>query len=300
MEEKLVITRRYILPEINKKMGLEGCVELSDDIIKHIIETYTLESGVRKLKEVIFDLYGEINVELIRCDNIEEQEFPIVVNAENLETKYLSKYDKIQEKKIHVNNTAGVINGLWANSLGRGGIIPIQAVLYPTSTFLDFRLTGMQGDVMKESMNVAKSVAWSLLSEEERKSCLDRMEKTKEQGIHVHCPDGATPKDGPSAGGAITTAIYSLLSGRPILHNTAMTGEINLQGKITEIGGLEQKILGGIRAGVKKFLYPLGNKKDFDKIMKKYSDKTYVTDGIEYVAVSDINEVFVHLLAPST
>lgn len=298
MEEKLVITRRYVLPEINKKMGLEGCVELSDEIIQHIIETYTLESGVRKLKEVMFDLHGEINVELIRCDN-SEMNLPIVVTVENLESKYLSKYDRIVEKKIHLKNAVGVINGLWANSLGSGGIIPIQAVLFPTSTFLDLRLTGMQGDVMKESMNVAKTVAWGLLTDAERKSCLDNMEKTKEQGLHIHCPDGATPKDGPSAGGAITTAIYSLLSGRPILRNTAMTGEINLQGKITEIGGLEQKILGGIRAGVRKFLYPAGNQKDFDKIMKKYADKSYVMEGVEYVAVADINDVFEHLLVPN-
>ena len=298
MEEKLVITRRYVLPEINKKMGLEGCVEISDEIIQYIVETYTLESGVRKLKEVIFDLHGEINVELIRCEDT-TRDLPIVITVENLETKYLSKYDKILEKKIHTNNTVGVINGLWANSLGRGGIIPVQAVWFPTSTFLDLRLTGMQGDVMKESMNVAKSVAWGLLTDEQRRGCLEKMEKTKEQGLHIHCPDGATPKDGPSAGGAITTAIYSLLSGRPILCNTAMTGEINLQGKITEIGGLEQKILGGLRAGVSKFLYPTGNQKDFDKIMKKYADKAYVVEGAEYVAVSDINEVFEHLLVPT-
>jgi ATP-dependent Lon protease len=123
---------------------------------------------------------------------------------------------------------------------------------------------------------------------------IERFEKTKEQGIHVHCPDGATPKDGPSAGAAITTAIYSLLSGRPIRHNAAMTGEINLQGKITEIGGLEQKILGGIRAGVTKFLYPVANQPDFEKIQQKYGEGSKL-QGIEFVSVSDISEVFVHL-----
>ena len=142
---------------------------------------------------------------------------------------------------------------------------------------------------MKESMNVAKSVAWRLLDDEKRTELMARFEKTKEQGIHVHCPDGATPKDGPSAGGAITTAIYSLLSGKPIKRDVAMTGEINLQGKITEIGGLEQKILGGIRAGVSKFLYPLANQSDFDKFMEKYR-----ITGIEFVPVSDISEAFSH------
>jgi ATP-dependent Lon protease len=294
LDEKLVITRKYILPEINRKMGLEGCVELSDEVISYIIETYTLESGVRKLKEVIFDLYGEINIELLRCENVQSTELPIKVTVESLDKKYLSKYDKMREKTIHDAPEVGVINGLWANSLGRGGIIPIQAVHFPTSTFLELRLTGMQGDVMKESMNVAKSLAWSLLTESERRSCLERFEKTKEQGIHIHCPDGATPKDGPSAGAAITSVIYSLLSGKLIPNDTAMTGEINLQGKVTEIGGLEQKILGGIRAGVKRFFYPSQNEREFKKCAQKYKENG-VLNGIEFIAVSDIEEVFSQL-----
>jgi ATP-dependent Lon protease len=200
----------------------------------------------------------------------------------------------MREKTIHDAPEVGVINGLWANSLGRGGIIPIQVVHFPTSTFLDLRLTGMQGDVMKESMNVAKSLAWSLLTESERVACLERFEKTKEQGIHIHCPDGATPKDGPSAGAAITSAIYSLLSGKLIPNDTAMTGEINLQGKVTEIGGLEQKILGGIRAGVKRFFYPSQNEMDFKKCAQKYKENG-VLNGIEFIAVSDIEEVFSQL-----
>jgi endopeptidase La len=290
-EEKLVITRKYILPEITKKMGLEDCVEIADEVIEYIIETYTLESGVRKLKEVIFDLYGEINIELLRCDNASVVEFPIEITIDLLTTKYLAKYDKIREKTIHDRAQIGVINGLWANSLGRGGIIPIQAVYFPTTTFLDLKLTGMQGDVMKESMNVAKSLAWSLLTDLERVSCLEKFERTKEQGIHIHCPDGATPKDGPSAGAAITSVIYSLLSGKTIRHDVAMTGEINLQGKVTEIGGLEQKILGGIRAGVKTFLYPSENTRDFEKLLKK-CETNRALEGIEFIAVSDIEDVF--------
>jgi endopeptidase La len=291
LQEKLVITRKYVLPEINQKMGLENCVELSDSVIEHIVESYTYESGVRKLKEVIFDLYGEINVDLLRCENVDEV-LPIVIKEDMLGTKYLSKYDKMVEKKIHERATVGVINGLWANSLGGGGIIPIQVVFYPTSTFLELRLTGMQGDVMKESMNVAKSLAWSLLNDSERAACLERFEKTKEQGIHIHCPDGATPKDGPSAGAAITAAIYSLLSGKPIKHDIAMTGEINLQGYITEIGGLEHKIFGGTKAGINAFLFPVSNQRDFDKLNKKpfINGKTFHT-------VSHISEVFPKIFA---
>jgi ATP-dependent Lon protease len=291
IKEKLVITRKYILPEIDKKMGIGGCIELSDDIISHIIETYTLESGVRKLKEVIFDLYGEINIELLKCENVDTIQLPIQITVELLETKYLEKYDKMRETKIHKTDQVGIVNGLWANSLGRGGIIPIQGMFFPTSTFLDLRLTGMQGDVMKESMNVAKSLAWNLLTESERKKCLEKFEQTKEQGIHIHCPDGATPKDGPSAGAAITSVIYSILSGKPIKHDIALTGEINLQGKVTEIGGLEQKIIGGIRAGVKSFLYPSSNSPEFTKFMQKYNS-THILEGIQFKSVSDITEVF--------
>jgi endopeptidase La len=292
--EKLVIARKYILPEINKKMGLEGCVELSDEIIEYIIETYTLESGVRKLKEVIFDLYGEINIELLRCENPASVILPIHITVDNLDEHYLSKYDKIRDKLIHDKPQIGIINGLWANSLGRGGIIPIQAMYFPTTTFLDLRLTGMQGDVMKESMNVAKSLAWNILSSEEKTQCLARFVTTKEQGIHIHCPDGATPKDGPSAGAAITAVIYSILSGKSIRNDVAITGEINLQGKITEIGGLEQKILGGIRAGVKRFLYPSSNARDFEKIAQKYGNSR-ILESIEFVPVSEIEEVFSQL-----
>lgn len=290
-DEKLVITRKYILPEINRKMGFDECIELSDEIITHIIETYTLESGVRKLKEVIFDLFGEVNIELLRCDSENSTTLPISITIDSLENKYLAKYDKIREKKIHATDRVGVINGLWANSYGKGGIIPIQAAYFPTSTFLELRLTGMQGDVMKESMNVAKNLAWDLLNESEKTACLEKFEKTKEQGIHIHCPDGATPKDGPSAGGAITSVIYSLLSSKPIKHNIAMTGEINLQGDITEIGGLEQKILGGVRAGVKTFLYPNANEPEFNQFMKKYGTKKSLEE-IRFVQVSEINEVF--------
>jgi ATP-dependent Lon protease len=291
VDEKLVITRKYILPEINRKMGFDNCIELSDEVITHIIETYTLESGVRKLKEVIFDLYGEVNIELLRCDGSISKMLPLSITIDSLESKYLSKYDKIREKKIHTKDAVGVINGLWANAYGKGGIIPIQAAFFPTSTFLDLRLTGMQGDVMKESMNVAKNLAWDLLTESEKTACLEKFEKTKEQGIHIHCPDGATPKDGPSAGGAITSVIYSLLSGKPIKNNIAMTGEINLQGDITEIGGLEQKILGGVRAGVKTFLYPLANEPEFTQFMKKYGTKKSL-ENIQFIKVSEITEVF--------
>jgi ATP-dependent Lon protease len=293
LEEKLVVVRKYMIPEIERKMGLDNCIVLSDEVIEYIIETYTLESGVRKLKEIVFDLYGEINVRLLKCDDAMNVALPLCITVDELQHTYLSKYTKITEKKIHSVPEIGVINGLWANALGRGGIIPIQAMFFPTATFLDLKLTGMQGDVMKESMNVAKTLAWKLLSTAEQEAIVLSAEKTKCQGIHVHCPEGAVSKDGPSAGAAITLAIYSLLSKRPILNPVAMTGEINLQGQVTEIGGLEHKILGGRKAGIRKFLYPESNQRDFDKFWKKMGDKPYISD-IEFIPVSRIEDTFAH------
>ena len=158
LDDKRVIVNDYILPEINTKMGFDNVVNMTNEMIEYIIDSYTLEPGVRKLKEILFDLYGEINLEILKSDN-SNQEMPIQITKENIDKKYLKRYHKVNAKKIHKESETGVINGLWANSLGQGGIIPIQTLFYPCSTFLDLRLTGLQGDVMKESMNVAKTLA---------------------------------------------------------------------------------------------------------------------------------------------
>ena len=289
LDDKMVIVRKYILPDINKKMGFDETVEMSDVVVEYIINCYTCEPGVRKLKEIIFDLYGEINLELIKSTNKTEITIPIVMTIDNLENKYLTKYQKISEKKIYKEPRIGIINGLWANALGMGGIIPIQTSFYPSSVFLDLQLTGLQGDVMKESMNVAKTLAWSLTSDSIKKDLLQYFESTKCQGLHIHCPDGSISKDGPSAGAAITTAIYSLLNKKLIMNDVAITGEINLSGEITAIGGLDVKISNGIRAGVKTFLYPQENHRDFSKWQQKCATPH---PGIKFVAISTITQVF--------
>jgi hypothetical protein len=294
LDEKIVIVKRYILPEINRKMGFMDAIVLTDEIIEYIIETYTLEPGIRKLKEIIFDLFGEINMEILKCADSTAISMPLVVTVEDLTNKYLSKYDKMNDKLIHKTPEMGVINGLWASIYGRGGIIPIQTMFYPTSSFLDLRLTGLQGDVMKESMNVAKSLAWNLLDLETKKAWMKTFEETKCQGLHIHCPEGAVSKDGPSAGAAITLAIYSLFTKRPIRNTVAITGEINLQGFITEIGGLDCKIAGGMKAGVTTFLYPEKNKEDYEKFMKKNKDKKNM-DQIKFVSVSHISDTLEHV-----
>jgi ATP-dependent Lon protease len=294
VDDKIVIVNKFILPEINGKMGFKDIVEISTEVIEFIVENYTLEPGVRKLKEILFDLYGEINIEILKCKELDT--LPIVITPELLETKYLINYHKIQEKHIHENNEIGVINGLWANALGKGGIIPIQGLFFPSSTFLDLKLTGLKGAVMKESMNVAKTLAWSLTPLEMKKEWLKYFEETKCQGLHIHCPEGAVSKDGPSAGTAITIAIYSLFNKKPIINTIAMTGEINLQGYVTAIGGLDLKILGGIQAGVTKFLYPESNQRDFQKFIDVHGKKKCL-ENIEFVEVGHINNVFEHVFA---
>ena len=288
LDDKMVVVKKYILPEINKKMGFDNIVEISDKMIEYIIEKYTMEPGVRKLKELLFDLFGEINLDILQNATDGEIELPIIITEDNLENKYLTKYNKIIERSIHKAPEVGMINGLWANSLGRGGVIPIQTLLYPSSSFLELRLTGLQGDVMKESMNVAKTLAWNLTPNDIKTELLTKFNETKCQGLHIHCPDGAISKDGPSAGAAITAAIYSIFNNKHIHNDLAITGEINLQGEVTAIGGLDIKLSGGIRAGIKTFLYPESNHRDF----LEWKKNRKVPDGIMFHKVSNIQEVF--------
>ena len=287
LDDKIIITKDYLLPEIYKNVGLNNLISIDDSLIKHIILTYTNESGVRKLKEILFEIIGEINLSILKDE--ENYEIPINITITLIE-KILREKHKIKKVKINDESKVGVINGLWANSLGNGGILHIETAFYATNTFFDFKLTGMQGDVMKESMNVAKTLAWSLLEKETQTKLLENFESSKSQGIHIHVPEGATPKDGPSAGTAITIAIYSLLTNRKIKNNIAITGEICLQGRVTAIGGLDLKIIGGIAAGVDTFLFPKENKKDFELFLEKHG-KTDKINNIKFIQIDDINEV---------
>jgi endopeptidase La len=289
LEDKLVIAHKYLLPEINKNIGLLDIIEFDDDILKYIIETYTYEPGVRKLKEILFEIISEINLSILQNKN-KYNTLPIIITKDDVKDYYLKERQQVRHKTIHDNSEIGIINGLWANALGKGGIIPIECTHYPAANFMDFRLTGMQGDVMKESMNVAKTLAWKITSENKKKRFLISIEKNKMQGIHIHCPEGATPKDGPSAGTAITIAIFSLLNNKKIKNTIAITGEITLQGKITAIGGLKLKILGGIKSGIKEFIFPEENDNDFIKFMEKYGEKEYVKNII-FHKVKNISEV---------
>mgnify|MGYP006075688117 FL=1 len=286
-KNKLVVAKKHLLPEINKNMGTEHVIHFEDEVLQHIINTYTREPGVRKLKELLFEIVGEIN--LCRLSNHNMEEMPITITKEDIDVIYLKDRKHIKPTLVHKENLAGLITGLWANSMGQGGVLPIEVSLYPCSSFLNLKLTGMQGDVMKESMNVAKTLAWSMLTAAEMDKLQKKMTRTKYQGLHIHVPEGGTPKDGPSAGTAITTAIYSAFTGKKIRSDIAITGEICLQKKITAIGGLDLKIEGGIRAGVKHFIFPKENIEDYEDFIKKYTGNI---EGITFSPMGHIEDVF--------
>ena len=287
LEDKITIVKTYILPELYDKFNIYH-LSFSDEVITHIIDTYTNEPGVRKLKEILFEIISEINLEILNKN--ENLKNPYIITKNLIKEVYLKDKIKMIHKTIHKKPTIGIINGLWANSMGMGGIIPIETSFFPSNTFLDFKLTGLQGDVMKESMNVAKTLAWKLTDKKNQLSLIKTFKSTKLQGIHIHCPEGAVPKDGPSAGTAITTCMYSLFNKLKIKNNIAITGEIDLHGNVTQIGGLDLKILGGIKAGVNTFIYPTTNQDDFDKFMDKQKN-TDIFIGIKFISVSNIEEV---------
>lgn len=288
VQDKLIICKDHMLPEIYDKMGQCDNIVFSEEVLKFIIEKYTYESGVRKLKEILYEIVGEVNLTILKNEK-NSYSLPINITIDDVKQKYLKKRHYLREPSIHPQSSVGIITGLWANAMGKGGIIPIQSSFILSSNLLDLKLTGMQGDVMKESMNVAKTLAWSLTDDDIKEELIQKFEKTKTQGIHIHCPEGAVPKDGPSAGTAITVTLYSLLNNKKIKNTIAITGEINLQGRVTAIGGLDLKILGGLRAGVKTFLFPKDNEKDYHDFLEKYSENVNI-DGIGFHTIETIDE----------
>ena len=288
--EKLVICKKFIIPEICSQLGYNpDDVDISDKKLDVIISEYTLEAGVRKLKEKLFEIFRMNHLDLIENKSDNKN----ISNNKNISSKkeitldfindIFSDYPKITYKKIKSSNMIGCINGLYASGLGIGGITPIQTKQIFSKENLSIGITGSVEKVMEESVKVAKTVAWNLLTREEQDDVIKGWDS---RGIHVHFPDGSTPKDGPSAGTAITCSIYSLLTNKPIKNDIAITGEIDLDGNVTIIGGLDAKLNGAKRAGIKTVLVPKENHRELEIVKKNNPDlidKNFKVFKIEHV-----------------
>jgi ATP-dependent Lon protease len=287
LPEKLTIINDYMLPDICKEIGFNtNEIIIPNDLIKNLIETYTNEAGVRKIKEKIVEIIRDIN--LNRFHNNEFQ-LPYLVKEDYIK-KLLENQPKIRVKKISKEPVVGIVNGLYASSGGGvGGITMIQAIKFPSEKMLDLHITGQAGDVMKESIQYAMKNAYGLLSVEEQDKILEESRNKKSFAIHIHCPDGATPKDGPSAGLAFTLAIYSLLSGKKIRNDVCMTGEIDLIGNAGIIGGLQAKLNGGKKAGCELALIPEDNMEDLDIIRREGNSPE--DDKFKVIPVKNIQEI---------
>jgi ATP-dependent Lon protease len=293
LEDKIVICKKHLLPDIYKNIGLEDMIEISDDTLKFIIEEYTLEPGVRKLKEKLFEIIGEINLDILK-KNMIVNEIPIKIMIDDIKNKYFKDKREIKVQKIHTENVNFIINGMYANSLNQGGILPFQACFVPAQYFLEIILTGNQKDVMREGMILSKNLAWNLTTYKKQRELIKKYNDVKNNcvyGININAVGLSIPKDGPSASSTICVLIYALLNDYKIKHYLAMTGEVSLDGKITEIGGLEYKILGSIKNGVREIIYPSENNRDFEKFYCKYKDKE-ILKNITFHSVNTIQEVF--------
>jgi len=301
INDKVVIAKKHLIPSIKKELMYKDCNYMFDDaVIRDIINQYTFEGGIRRLKELLTDIMMEINLRKLTGQKIGgiDPSNDMVITKSIIRDDIFKDKHFVQHTMVSETNQIGLVNGLWANSWGVGGLIPIEAHIIPTPSKFDLVLTGMQGDVMKESMNVAKTIVWRLLPKARKKQLLRDWKKNGATGAHIHIPDGSTRKEGPSAGAACATSLFSLLTETLVDQSYAMTGEINSKGDITAIGGLEEKTFGAITAGVKTILYPKENQRDCDKIKEKFpelfdkSSKTY----IEMIPVSRIEEILDRVL----
>ena len=295
LEDKIVICNKHILPEIYKNIGLQDIIDIPEGVLKFIIDEYTQEAGVRKLKDILFEIIGEINIEFLK--NTTSISLPIVISIEDIKTKYLKDKREQIVRKVFTTSKIGFVNGMYATTLGNGGTLPIHAKLFPSDKFLDLKLTGLQQEVMKESMHVALTVAWNLTDESVQQQLRDKYDNQYKCGINIHTGDGAVQKDGPSAGCAITCAIYSLLNNIPLKAEFGITGEIQMSGEVTAIGGLSYKILGSIKSNVKHFIYPKENQKDFDEFIQKYKELDEIKN-VHFYPVEHVNEALQLLLDP--
>ena len=270
-DEKSEIAKKYLIPKQIKDSGLkEGEWKIDDQSIKTIIRNYTRESGVRGLEREISKLTRKAVKEIVTKKNVS-------VSIEDKKVEDYLGIKKFKYGEIEQDDKVGVVTGLAWTEVG-GEILSIETLVMPGKGKLE--LTGKLGDVMKESMRAAKSFV--------RSRCLEfgiippTFEK---KDIHIHVPEGATPKDGPSAGIGMVTAIVSALTGVPVKKDVAMTGEVTLSGRVLPIGGLKEKLLAALRGGIKTAIIPEENEKD----LKEIPDN--VKKGLTIIPVKHVEEV---------
>ena len=289
--EKIHVVQNYSWPEILDVVGYKPSdMIISKDVVKYIIQNYTNEAGVRKLREKLFEIIREINLKKITDDNIK---LPYEVTEEFVKELFSDK-PKVQLKRIAKEPQVGFVNGLYATVMGTGGLTIVECVKTPSDRKLALELTGQQGDVMKESMMCAKTLAWNLIPKSVKKEINEEYETYGNFGLHIHCPEAATPKDGPSAGITITTAIVSRLCNVKVKNDIAMTGEIDLHGNVHPIGGLEAKLEGAKRAGVRLCLIPKDNEEDYEKIIRRRRNSmggSPITNGGELPEVKIVSNI---------
>ena len=292
--QKLHIVNNYMLPSILKDLGISDQITIPESVLLNIINNYTNEGGVRKLKKHLYELCRELNVLNLTRNKIcnKHIEFPYELTTQVFNVIFEDKYKFIPEL-IHQKDHIGMVNGLWANSLGNGGVLPIESTMIPSKTCMEIKATGSLEKVIKESIEVALSVAWNYIPVEKQNEWMERWKQYPES-FHIHCPDGAVSKDGPSAGAAMGLTFYSRLMGKKVNHRIAMTGEMNLRGEVTKIGGLEEKLTGAKRAGAILVLIPKENEEDLVLINKRNSN--LLSDNFTVVPINHFSQVLEYSL----
>jgi ATP-dependent Lon protease len=275
-DEKIEIARRHLMPKILSEHGLQAKeFTLDDDALKTIIRRYTREAGVRNLEREVATLARKSVKDLILS-----KKKSVKITAKNLE-EFLG-VPRYRYGEAELEDLVGMVTGLAWTEVG-GELLTIEGVMMPGKGRMT--VTGNLRDVMKESISAAASYV--------RSRAIDfgiEPPLFERKDIHVHVPEGATPKDGPSAGVAMVAAIVSIMTGIPVRRDVAMTGEITLRGRILPIGGLKEKLLAALRAGMKKVLIPEDNAKDLAEIPDN------VKSGLEIVPVARMDEVLKHAL----
>ena len=271
--EKYHIAKKHLIPKAMEAMGIKkNMLGITDGALRRIIDEYTMEAGVRDLKKSIETLCRTAAVDLVRGSAAEDAETRISVTKSNL-SDYLGRKQIRTERRLS-SGTPGVVTGLAWTRAG-GAILFIETKL--TKGKGKLLITGQLGDVMKESVQIALTLVRSLYPKESR--------ALEDHDLHVHVPAGAVPKDGPSAGITLTTALASLVTGRSVDTCCAMTGEVSLRGGVMPIGGLPEKLMAAQRSGIKKVYIPYDNIEDLDDVAEEVKEK------LDIVPVKKVTDV---------